>query len=124
MHLSLLHRFTGHTGSVYSLESGPEPDTFFSGAGDKVVAKWNLNLKADGDLIARALDAVYSLKYLKSKNQLLLGQGKGGVHVIDLAGNKELRLLQLHEGLFLALVFVHTSFAVYFGRRWCCRHFK
>ncbi len=104
MHYSLLHRFTGHTGSVYSLESGPDPATFFSGAGDKVVAKWNLNLKSDGDLVARAMDAVYSLQYLKAANQLLIGQGKGGIHVIDLAGNKELRLLQLHEGPVFNLV--------------------
>jgi len=98
MHYSLLHRFTGHTGSVYSLESGPDPDTFFSGAGDKVVAKWNLNLKSDGDLIARTSDAVYAMRYLQVKNQLLVGQGKGGIHVIDLSENKEVRLLQLHEG--------------------------
>jgi len=97
MHLSLQHRFTGHQGSVYALESGMEADAFFSGAGDKVVAKWNVNHPEEGGLIAKATDSIYCLRLLKEQNRLLIGQGSGGMHVVHLLENKEERLLKLHD---------------------------
>ncbi|MBL7924729.1 MAG: hypothetical protein JNL88_11070 [Bacteroidia bacterium] len=98
MHYTLGHRFTGHQGSVYALEHDFDLQHFYSGAGDKIVARWSLEQKGDGDLVARATDAVYCLHLLREQHVLLIGQGAGGVHVIALMDGKEERLLQLHEG--------------------------
>ncbi len=95
--MQLIHRYTGHVGSVYALAQAGN-GSFFSGGGDRIVARWSLEAPADGDLIARATDAVYSLCHLPQADRLLIGQGKGGVHVIHLAENSEERLLQLHDG--------------------------
>lgn len=97
MKLHLRHRYTGHIGSVYALCDDLHGG-FISGAGDRIVARWDIRNPSDGDLIVRAGDAVYSLHLNPHKNTLLVGTGNGGIHVIDLNARKEQHLLQLHEG--------------------------
>lgn len=103
MQLQLQHRYTGHQGSVYSLCDDLQGG-FYSGAGDRIVARWNLNDNTDGELVARAGDAVYSLCLLPETGRLLVGTGNGGVHIIDLQLGKEERLLKLHESSVFAIV--------------------
>lgn len=97
MHLKFQHRFTGHHGSIYALAQSQDSNTFYSGAGDKIVAQWDLTQPGDGNLIAKATDSIYCLKLLSAQNRLLIGQGSGGVHVVHLETNKEERLLKLHD---------------------------
>lgn len=97
MHLKFQHRFTGHQGSIYALAQSQDSNTFYSGAGDKIVAQWDLNQPGDGNLIAKATDSIYCLQLLSAQNRLLIGQGSGGVHVVHLEANKEERLLKLHD---------------------------
>lgn len=97
MKLQFQHRFTGHQGSVYTLVKGQKAGIFYSGAGDKIVAQWDLHHPGDGNLIAKATDSIYCIHFLSEQNRLLIGQGSGGVHIVDLAANKEERLLKLHD---------------------------
>lgn len=104
MHLNLQHRFAGHQGSIYSLVKGQNDGIFYSGAGDKNVAQWDLNHPGDGILIAKATDSIYCMHFLQEQNRLLIGQGSGGVHIIDLTENKEERLLKLHDQAVFAIL--------------------
>lgn len=97
MHLQFQHRFAGHQGSIYALAKGQGDGIFYSGAGDKIVAQWDLHHPGDGILIAKATDSIYCLPFLPEQNRLLIGQGSGGVHIVDLTANKEERLLKLHD---------------------------
>lgn len=97
MHLQFQHRFAGHQGSIYALVKGQEAGIFYSGAGDKIVAQWDLHHPGDGMLIAKATDSIYCMHFLGEQNRLLIGQGSGGVHVVHLTENKEERLLKLHD---------------------------
>ena len=97
MHLHFQHRFTGHQGSIYALVKGQDAGIFYSGAGDKIVAQWDLHQPGDGTLIAKITDSIYCMHFLPEQNRLLIGQGSGGVHIIDLSENKEERLLKLHD---------------------------
>ncbi len=97
MKLQFQHRFTGHQGSIYALVKGQDAGIFYSGAGDKIVAQWDLRHPGDGNLISKATDSIYCMHFLQEQNRLLIGQGSGGVHVIHLAENKEERLLKLHD---------------------------
>ena len=97
MHLHFQHRFTGHQGSIYALVKGQDAGIFYSGAGDKIVAQWDLHQPGDGTLIAKTTDSIYCMHFLPEQNRLLIGQGSGGVHIIDLSENKEERLLKLHD---------------------------
>lgn len=95
---SLRCSLSGHQGSVYTLDYDLESDTLRSGGGDRIVAAWKPNegSEQDGLMLARAADAVYSLAQVGST--LYVGQGAGGIHLINLLDRTEERLLQPHEG--------------------------
>ncbi|MFN0187661.1 MAG: WD40 repeat domain-containing protein [Bacteroidia bacterium] len=104
MHLQFQHRFAGHQGSIYALVKGQGEGIFYSGAGDKIVAQWDLHHPGDGILIAKATDSIYCMHFLPEQNRLLIGQGSGGLHIIDLSENKEERLLKLHDQAVFAIL--------------------
>jgi WD40 repeat protein len=93
----LRHRYTGHQGSIYALAVSKLKNHFYSGGSDRIVAEWNTQKDSDGELITRTSDAVYSLLHLPGQQQLWVGQGSGGIHVISLEEKKEERLLQVHD---------------------------
>ncbi len=84
--------FTGHSGPVYSLLQYGE--NFISSGSDGVVALWNFENQDEGLPIAKAKSVVYAMELLNDNNTLLLGQGEGGIHVIDLNNKIESKLLQ------------------------------
>lgn len=85
-----INTLTGHRDCVYSLEQANEPNCFFSGAGDGMVVKWDLNNPDNGELIAKVKNSVYSLCHLPNENQLIVGHNFEGLHLIDLATKKEI----------------------------------
>lgn len=87
--------FKGHAASVYCLYLDDESPRIFSGSSDRMVGAWDLeNWKADSFSVK--LDSpVFSI--LKKAELLLIGQGSGGVHVIDLRTKTELRHLKYHD---------------------------
>jgi len=96
--------FSGHQGAVYSLAQDRATNTFFSGGGDRIVARWSLESPGDGELVARSTEAVYSLCFLDQIGQLLIGQASGGVHVVNIHNGVEDRLLQLHEAPVFSII--------------------
>ena len=98
----------GHKGSVYDLLQSGE-HSFYSAGSDQLVVQWNAEVEEDGIVIAHAADSIYSIHVVKESNHLLIGQGSGGVHVVDLNDQKEIKLIQLHA----APVFRISSFENY-----------
>ena len=96
MQFKLHHRCLGHTSGVYDLIKLSDK-SFLSASGDRLVVSWNIDQPEQGNLIARASDSIYSICYLEGKNELLIGQAKGEIHVIDLSNNQEKRLLKVNE---------------------------
>ncbi|MBS1505631.1 MAG: WD40 repeat domain-containing protein [Bacteroidetes bacterium] len=90
-----LHTFTGHTDSIYTLQAADQPNLFFSGAGDGMIALWDLQARGDGELIARLPNSVYSLLHLHEQKQLIAGQNFSGLHLIDYKNKKEVASLQV-----------------------------
>ena len=95
--VSKIHTFTGHKDCIYTLERSNEPAIFFSGAGDGMVAKWDLKKPDSGELIAKVKNSIYSICHLAHKNQLLLGQNFEGLHLIDLKSKKEIRSTKITD---------------------------
>jgi WD40 repeat protein len=96
MQFNLHHRCLGHTAGVYDLIKISDKE-FLSASGDRLVVSWNIDQPEQGNLIARASDSIYSICYLEGKNELLIGQAKGEVHVIDLSVNQEKKLLKVND---------------------------
>tara|TARA_B110000211_G_scaffold68580_1_gene79240 strand:- start:4845 stop:5768 length:924 start_codon:yes stop_codon:yes gene_type:complete len=90
-------QFEGHRGAIYTLESADEKNKFFSGSSDNLVVEWNLKDQQQNKVAARLPAKAMALKYIPKINVLLVGQSLGGIHVIDLNKNEEIKLLQLHR---------------------------
>lgn len=90
-----LHTFTGHRDSVYTLQQTHEPHLFFSGAGDGMVALWDLRNPGDGELVAQLPNSIYSLHHLHQQKLLIVGQNYSGIHLIDYENKREIASLQL-----------------------------
>jgi WD repeat-containing protein 61 len=79
-----LHTLTGHNDCIYVLEKGDSPSTFFSAAGDGMVAYWDLNAPGNGKLVAKVQNSVYALHFDATTNNLYVGHNQEGIHKIDL----------------------------------------
>ncbi|MBS1487192.1 MAG: WD40 repeat domain-containing protein [Bacteroidetes bacterium] len=93
--VSKKHTFTGHRGSLYTLQKAGAPHHFFSAGGDGLIVLWDLETCDDGQLIAQLPNTIYSLHYLSDKNLLVAGQNFSGIHLIDYQNKKEIASLQL-----------------------------
>jgi WD repeat-containing protein 61 len=92
-----ISQFEGHSGAIYTLESANEKNKFFSGSSDNLVVEWNIEDQEQNKVVAKLSAKAMALKYVSDRNILLAGQSLGGIHVIDLSTNEEIRLLQLHR---------------------------
>ncbi len=90
-------QFIGHGGAIFTLEPASHAHLFYSGSSDNLVVEWNLLNQQQNKVIARLPAKSMALKYVPDKNILLVGQSAGGIHVIDLNKNEEIKLLQLHR---------------------------
>ncbi|MFT4779617.1 MAG: WD repeat-containing protein 61 [Flavobacteriales bacterium] len=91
------NQFEGHSGAIYTLESANEKNKFFSGSSDNLVVEWDVKDQQQNKVVAKLPAKAMALKYVSDRNVLLAGQSLGGIHVIDLNKNEEIRLLQLHR---------------------------
>ena len=90
-------QFIGHGGAIFSLEPAHDAHLFYSGSSDNLVVEWNMKDQQQNKVVAKLLAKALALKYVPDKNLLLVGQSLGGIHVIDLNKNEEIKLLQLHR---------------------------
>ncbi|RTY73435.1 WD40 repeat domain-containing protein [Flavobacterium bomense] len=90
-------QFNGHGGAIYTLEFAHEAHLFYSGSSDNLVVEWNMKDQEQNKVVAKLPAKAMALKYVPDRNILLIGQSLGGIHVIDLKENKEIKLLQLHK---------------------------
>lgn len=90
-----LHTLTGHRDCVYTLQSSNTPSIFFSGAGDGMVVKWDLNHPEEGERLAQLSNSIYALHYLPIQNLLIAGHNYEGIHVLDWEHKKEVASLKL-----------------------------
>src|SRR5690606_22271703 len=93
--INRLHRLTGHRDAVYTIRAADAPATFFSGAGDGMVARWNLEDPENGELIAKLPNSVYALHYLPAMEQLVVGHNYDGIHLLDWKNKKETGSLKM-----------------------------
>ncbi len=93
--VSKVNTLTGHRDCVYTLQPSTEPHLFFSGAGDGMVVSWNAESLAEGELVAKLPNSVYSLLHLPNTDLLLAGQNYEGIHLLDWRKKKELASLKV-----------------------------
>jgi WD40 repeat protein len=95
LNATLFSTLNGHTSSIYTLV-GHNDDIYTTG-GDGQVVKWPMEADGLGTLLARMGMQIFSMALLPQKQQMLLGQMQGGIHVVDLLAKQETRHLALHK---------------------------
>ena len=104
-----------HKAAIYALCSGEEEHILFSGGSDQYVIRWNLKTMEAEKVISKAPTTIVSLCFIKAQALLLIGQIEGGVHVIDLNNNKELKYLKIHKGYIFDIQFIEDKNEVVFS---------
>lgn len=87
--------FTGHKDCVYTIAPHKDNSKFFSGAGDGMVALWDLDEEDKGVLVAKLNTSVYALHYKNESDTLIIGQNYQGIHLVHVETKKETGSLQL-----------------------------
>lgn len=101
MSFKRLTALSGHSGSVYAINTGKNAHTIFSASGDKYAVEWDLEVQKQLPLAVKFEQPIFSIIYIAEANLLIAGDGVGGIHVIDLAEKKEIRHLKVHlRGIF------------------------
>ncbi|MDB9963583.1 hypothetical protein OAD50_00650 [Vicingaceae bacterium] len=106
MEFSQKGNLSEHKAAIYALCEGEGDHICYSGGSDRFVIKWNLKLMKAEKLVSKSPTTIVSLCYLKAQNILLIGQIEGGVHVIDLTQNKEIKYLKVHKGYTFDIQFI------------------
>lgn len=84
-----INQFSGHRDGVYRLEQGPEPNIFFSAAGDGMIVSWDLKKPDEGQLIGRMNNSIYALSYWEEADIIIAGHNYDGIHLLDWKNKKE-----------------------------------
>ena len=104
-----------HKAAIYTICAGAEDHIFYSGGSDRYVIRWNLKTMEAEKVVSKSPTTIVSLSLLKEQNILLIGQIEGGVHVIDLNENKELKYLKIHKGYIFDIQFIEEKNEVVFS---------
>ncbi len=94
--ITKLNTLLGHTGSIYTLHQ-IDGGRFLSAGGDGMIAEWNPDESENAKLISKVNAHIFSLQFLPNQNLLLAAEMNGGIHVLDLQRNKEIKHLAYHN---------------------------
>lgn len=101
MKCSLAHVMEGHASAVYSLMVVENQQILYSGGADGILGSWDCALGTPRAFSIKVGEAIFSTLELPAENLMLIGQSKGGMHVVDKAAKVEKRHLQYHKlGIF------------------------
>lgn len=97
MDIKKIAQLKGHTGGIYSLETGRNASTIFSGSADKMIAEWSLEDFSIQNFSIKTGSAVFSIFHNAGNKQLIAGLYSGAIHVFDLEKKIEIRHITLHS---------------------------
>jgi WD40 repeat protein len=104
---------TAHSGAVYTLlQNGAEKNIFYSAGGDGRLIQWNLKEIETAILLSKVPTNIFSMNSLLGKNQILLGQMQGGIHVLDIVQKKEIKHLAFHKNGIFDIQIIENGAAV------------
>jgi WD40 repeat protein len=87
--------FSGHVAAIYSIDGFQ--DSFFTGSGDKFVAKWNALSGVQEKFSIKLTESIYKITIVNSGKHLLIGTNSGSLHIIDLIEKKEIKHFIQHK---------------------------
>lgn len=110
-----LHSLTGHRDCVYTVVPSDFSNIFFSGGGDGMIVKWDLSNPAEGELIARLPNSIYSLCAIPNSNLLIVGHNYEGIHMLDWKEKREIASLQMTKGAIFDIQYFENDLLIATG---------
>lgn len=104
---------TGHSGPVYTICSGIQPGTLFSGGSDRVVACWDTHTGKQTGLTIKTDAPVFSICTIPATDIILIGLNTGSVHVVDTVSRKEIKHLKYHPSSVFDIVYDAAKKLIY-----------
>jgi WD repeat-containing protein 61 len=92
----------GHSSPIYCLDISID-GFLYSGAGDRFLAKWNLETGLQEKFSIQFDSAVYCIKQIGSTPYMAVGLNNGNIHIINLNEKKEERLLKMSDSSVFSL---------------------
>jgi WD40 repeat protein len=87
--------FTGHSAAIYCIDGSG--DFFFTGSGDKFVAKWNSTLGTQEKFSIKLGESIFKLKLINNSQFIVIGTSAGSLHIVDLENKLELKHFIQHK---------------------------
>ncbi len=87
--------FTGHSAAIYCIDGSG--DFFFTGSGDKFVAKWNCKLGTQEKFSIKLGESIFKLKLINNSQFIVIGTSAGSIHIVDLINKQELKHYVQHK---------------------------
>lgn len=110
-----LHTFLGHKDAIYVLEPQVGSSMFYSGSGDGMVVRWDLNNPDEGHLVAKMNNSVYALQDVSDQGCLVVGNNFEGIHLIDLEKNNQKGSLSLNKSAIFDIKYYNGKLLVATG---------
>lgn len=106
MEVAKIVELSGHKAGIYAFHHGEEDHLVYACGGDNHLIEWNLFEPDKSKAVAQLPNNGYCITKLPEQNLLLIGNFNGGIHVIDLALKKEVRLLKVHENIVFDIIYI------------------
>ena len=101
--LELLKSLKGHSGAIYDVIS--DDNFIYTTSADKFVVRWNVETGEQDQFAVKLEHTAFNIAFSAEYNQLIIGNSKGGLHVINTESKKEERYITQHK---------HPIFSVYY----------
>lgn len=95
---------TGHAGAIYDVELFDASRCLTTSA-DKFVARWNLKDGVQDKFSVRLNDSGFRISLINNNQHLVIGNARGGIHIIDLENNKEIRYFTQHNSAVFSITY-------------------
>lgn len=115
MKAQAVRHITGHNGAIYDVLFAYRSNLIYTTSADKYVTRWNIQNGTQDAFAIRLEHAGFRIALSEEHNLLAIGNSKGGIHVIDLNKNKEIRYITQHRSSIFSLSYNPYTSEFYSG---------
>jgi len=106
MKLNKINDLIGHEGAIYALEESFSLNKCYSAGFDNIVVEWDLMNQTQPKAIAKLPSKAFSILKIDALGLLCIGTAQGGVHIIDITTNAEIKFLLVQSDMIFDLLYL------------------
>ncbi len=101
--LHLLKTLTGHSGAIYDVVA--HNGYVYTSSADKFVVRWNLSTGEQDNFTVKLEHVAFNIAVDDKGDKLVIGNRKGGLHVVDIESKVEEKYLTQHKAPIFSLTY-------------------